>query len=215
METGANRGHCAASMMPLDSCIRGHGAASTMPLDPLSLAYKIYPDTVNPKQNLIIYTFSEADAVEHSFYSTLYQIPYSPETFWTHMRFVSEPLHAYRLDLLLITSNGDCKTLASSSQTTEWVFTEWPLPSFPTGQAGLYLSLHYPKEPGNYEPPITITILGFLRLFPIAERYLLYSHNQYQMFLFLRDEPCTYRALTDREGMEDQGVRIRPSMHYH
>ena len=203
------RGHGMAS--PLDSRESGHGSASTIPRDPLALAYKIYPNTVNPKQHLIHYTFSEYDAVEHTFYSTLYQLPYSPETFWTHLRFAGPSVHT--LELLLITSNGDCKTLKTISQPNEWHTTEWPLPSFPISQAGLYICLHYPKEPGHSEPPITISLIGFLRLFPIVDRYLLCDY--YPIFLFLRDDPCTYRTLVDMEDIEDKGVPLRPISHYH
>ena len=206
------------TMLSQDVCESGHGMASPLDsresgLDPLALAYKIYPNTVNPKQHLIHYTFSEFDAVEHTFYSTLYQLPYSPETFWTHLRFVSPSDHPYTIELLLITSNGDCKTLTTVSQSNEWHTTEWPLPSFPISQAGLYICLHYPKEPGHSEPPITISLIGFLRLFPIVDRYLLCDY--YPIFLFLRDDPCTYRSLVDMEDIEDKGIPLRPISHYH
>jgi hypothetical protein len=205
-------GHGSAS--PLDSRESGYSSASPLDsresgLDPLALAYKIYPNTINPKQHLIHYTFSEYDAVEHTFYSTLYQLPYSPETFWTHLRFAGPSVHT--LELLLITSNGDCKTLKTISQPNEWHTTEWPLPSFPISQAGLYLCLHYPKEPGH--SPITISLIGFLHLFPITDRYLLCDY--YPIFLFLRDDPCTYRSLVDMEDIEDKGIPLRPISHYH
>lgn len=179
---------------------------------PLSLAYKIFPSTVEPRKHIIVYTFTDNDIAEESYESTTYRIPFSPETFWTHFRFGSTQSGTYTVELFLITTQGDCITMTKQTEQTEWHSTEWPLPSFPYDTyAGLYLRVIYPKEENTI--PMSLSILGFARLFPLSDRYLLYSHEHAARFLFLRDQTkSTYHSLSHLHN--EQGTPLRPISHY-
>jgi hypothetical protein len=180
---------------------------------PLSLAYKIFPSTVEPRKHLVIYTFTENDVAEESYESTTYRIPFSPETFWTNFRFGSTQSGTYTIELFLITTQGDSITLTKQTTQNEWHSTEWPLPSFPYDTySGLYLRVIYPKEENTV--PVSMSILGFARLFPISNRYLLYSHEHTARFLFLYEQAkSTYHSLSHLQN--EQGTPLRPISHYH
>ena len=180
---------------------------------PLSLAYKIFPSTVEPRKHLIVYTFSEFDVAEESYESTTYRIPFSPETFWTHFRFGSTESGTYGVELFLITTQGDCITMTKQTAQSEWHSTEWPLPSFPYDTySGLYLRVIYPKDKNTIS--VSLSILGFARLFPLSDRYLLYSHEHAARFLFLRDQTkSTYHSLSHLQ--QEEGTPLRPISHYH
>lgn len=96
---------------------------------------------------------------------------------------------------------------------TEWHSTEWPLPSFPYDtDSGLYLRVIYPKEENTI--PVSLSIIGFARLFPLSDRYLLYSHEHAARFLFLRDQTkSTYHSLSHLQ--QEEGTPLRPISHYH
>jgi hypothetical protein len=121
----------------------------------------------------------------------MYRIPYSPDTFWTHFQFtIDQGNHAFQIELFVITANGESHTIVPPMirNANQWYDTYWPLPSISTSDhSGLYLKLIYPKviQPGESELCISISLLGFLYLFPSQMTYLL-SQAQKCQFVFLR-----------------------------
>ena len=177
---------------------------------PLSVAFKLFPNHVDPRTHLVTYRFTEDDVVEQSYDSTLYRLPYSPETFWTHFRFGAEQEGLYHVELLLLTTDGDCVTLTKTTDLLTWHSTDWPLPSFPLpSYAGLYFRVIYPAE--HRTLPAALTLLGFARLFPASPAYLLSNYEP--VFLFVHDSHQTiYRAHPDPV---ENAITLRPLSHVH
>ena len=168
---------------------------------PLHLPTLLRPSCKDPKQTSIHYSFSDEDIVEQDYHSTMYRIPYSPETFWTHFQFTNQCSSSIQIEIFLITANGESHTIVSPMTRNEkqWYDTCWPLPSVSTADhSGLYLRLIYPKiiQPGESDPCVSLTLLGFLYLFPSQMTYLLY-HEQQMQFAFLHGEKNSMIVTSD------------------
>jgi hypothetical protein len=163
-------------------------AAMTLPLQ---LPTLLRPSCTDLKQTSIHYSFSDEDIVEQDYHSTMYRIPYSPDTFWTHFQYtVNQGSSSIQIELFLITANGECHTIVPPTirNPQQWYDTCWPLPSISTSDhSGLYFKLIYPKviQPGDSELCISLSLLGFLYLFPSQMTYLLCQAQKCQ-FVFLR-----------------------------
>jgi hypothetical protein len=186
---------------------------------PLQLPTLLRPSCTDPKQTSIHYSFSDEDIVEQDYHSTMYRIPYSPETFWTHFQFtIDQGNHAFQVEIFLITANGESHTLVSPMirNAQQWYDTCWPLPSVPTSDhSGLYLRLIYPKiiQPGESDPCISLSLLGFLYLFPSQMTYLLY-HEQQCKFVFLRGKNSMIVTSELCESIPEYSVPVCPISEY-
>jgi len=155
----------------------------------------------------ILYSFSDEDIVEQDYRYTMYRLPYSPDIFWTHFQFdVSNGDNLFQIEILLITTNGECHTLVAPIIRTpqQWYDTCWPLPSLPTSDhSGLYLKLIYPKviQPGESELRVSLSLLGFFGLFPSQMTYLLYRAQQCQ-FVFLHGKNSTIMTANSEADYE-------------
>ena len=186
---------------------------------PLHLPTLLRPSCKDPKQTSIHYSFSDEDIVEQDYHSTMYRIPYSPETFWTHFQFtINQGNHAFQVEIFLITANGESHTLVSPMirNAQQWYDTCWPLPSVPTSDhSGLYLRLIYPKiiQPGESDPCVSLSLLGFLYLFPSQMTYLLY-HEQQCQFVFLRGKNSMIITSELCESVPEYSVPVCPISEY-
>ena len=89
----------------------------------------------------------------------------------------------------------------------QWYDTCWPLPSLPTSDhSGLYLKLIYPKviQPGESELHVSLSLLGFIGLFPSQMTYLLYRAQECQ-FVFLHGKNSTIMTANIEADYESSG----------
>ena len=187
---------------------------------PLQLPTLLRPSCTDPKQTSIHYSFSDEDIVEQDYHSTMYRIPYSPDTFWTHFQFaIDQGMNSFQIEIFLITANGECHTIVAPMirNLNEWHDTCWPLPSVPTADhSGVYLRLIYPKiiQPGESDPCVSLSLLGFLYLFPSQMTYLLYRAQQRQ-FAFLHGEKNSMIVTSELcEAVPEYSVPIYPISEY-
>jgi hypothetical protein len=180
---------------------------------PLQLPALLRPSCTDLKQTSIRYSFSDEDIVEQDYHSTMYRIPYSPHTFWTHFQYtVDQGSSSIQIELFLITSNGESHTLVvpMTRNPNEWYDTCWPLPSISTADhSGLYFKLIYPKviQPGDSELCISLSLLGFLYLFPSQMTYLLCQAQKCQ-FVFLRGKNSMIMTSELCEAIPEYSVPI-------
>ena len=187
---------------------------------PLQLPSLLRPTCTDPKRTSIHYSFSDEDIVEQDYHSTMYRIPYSPDTFWTHFQFaIDQGMNSFQIEIFLITANGECHTIVAPMirNLNEWHDTCWPLPSVPTADhSGVYLRLIYPKiiQPGESDPCVSLSLLGFLYLFPSQMTYLLYRAQQRQ-FAFLHGEKNSMIVTSELcEAVPEYSVPIYPISEY-
>jgi hypothetical protein len=186
---------------------------------PLQLPTLLRPSCTDLKQTSIHYSFSDEDIVEQDYHSTMYRLPYSPDTFWTHFQFaIDQGNSTFQIEIFLITANGECHTLVAPMirHPNEWYDTHWPLPSISTADhSGLYLKLIYPKviQPGESELCVSISLLGFLYLFPSQMTYLLYRAQQCQ-FAFLRGKNSMIVTSELCETIPEYSVPVYPISEY-
>jgi len=180
---------------------------------PLQLPTLLRPSCTDPKQTSIRYSFSDEDIVEQDYHSTIYRLPYSPETFWTHFQYtIDQGSSSIQIEIFLITANGESHTLVvpMTRNPNEWYDTCWPLPSISTmDHSGLYFKLIYPKviQPGESELCISISLLGFLYLFPSQMTYLLCQAQKCQ-FVFLRGKNSMIMTSELCEAIPEYSVLI-------
>ena len=180
---------------------------------PLQLPTLLRPSCTDPKQTSIHYSFSDEDIVEQDYHSTIYRLPYSPETFWTHFQYtIDQGSSSIQIEIFLITTNGESHTLVvpMTRNPNEWYDTCWPLPSVSTtDHSGLYLRLIYPKiiQPGELDPCISLSLLGFLYLFPSQMTYLLCQAQKCQ-FVFLRGKNSMIMTSELCEAIPEYSVSI-------
>ena len=186
---------------------------------PLQLPSLLRPTCTDPKRTSIHYSFSDDDIVEQDYHYTMYRIPYSPDTFWTNFQFtIDQGNNSVQMEILLITANGECYTIVAPMirNPNEWYDTYWPLPSISTADhSGLYLRLIYPKiiQPGESDPCVSLSLLGFLYLFPSQMTYLLY-HEQQCQFVFLRGKNSMIITSELCESVPEYSVPVCPISEY-
>jgi hypothetical protein len=186
---------------------------------PLQLPTLLRPSCTDLKQTSIHYSFSDEDIVEQDYHYTMYRFPYSPETFWTHFQFIIDQGNSsIQMEIFLITANGESYTLVPPMirNANEWHDTHWPLPSVSTtDHSGLYLKLIYPKviQPGESEPCVSISLLGFLYLFPSQMTYLLSQEQQCQ-FVFLRGKNSIIVTSELCETVPEYSISVYPISEY-
>jgi hypothetical protein len=186
---------------------------------PLQLPTLLRPSCTDLKQTSIHYSFSDEDIVEQDYQSTMYRIPYSPDTFWTNFQYtIDQGNYAIQIEIFLITANGESHTLVSPiiRNPQQWYDTCWPLPSVSTSDhSGLYLRLIYPKiiQPGESDPCVSLSLLGFLYLFPSQMTYLLYYEQQCK-FVFLRGKNSMIVTSELCESIPEYSVPVCPISEY-
>jgi hypothetical protein len=181
---------------------------------PLDVIRKCQPTIMDPTRYSIQYTFSDEDVVEQHYDFTLYRVPYSLDTYWTHFKFAPYGTQSSLLfEMLLISHRGESHTIMESMKRNpdEWYDTTWPLPSLPiTNHSGLYLKVIYPSQPGESYVPPSFTLLGFLHLFPIVSTYLLCS--EHGSYIFLREKEKSTILCGDYES--EDATLLYPFSHY-
>ena len=136
---------------------------------------KINP-RIHPPAYSVIYTFTTEDIVQVLPDSTIYRIPYSEATFWTHVKYDSVDAHESRcrMEVILAASDESRTSLSPAHIMTPhtWYPMTWPLPSVSTPRStGLFLQIWHDDGPGSV--PYSLHIMGFHELYPDAAVYLL------------------------------------------
>jgi len=180
---------------------------------PTQHVYKIKPGMTD--QLRVIYTFSEEDQIQ-----SMYRFPHCPGTFWTHFRFVQEKIYPpIEIELIVITEDTT-HSILKSSISHDWNDLKWPFPSFDGTHSGLYLKVH-----GIEIGQISISLLGWINLFPTAPTYHLYGEDHICQFVIVHENTESYEKNIKKKGnihnVLDQYVQNRPMVaiyplsHYH
>jgi len=184
---------------------------------PAQHVYKIKPGTTDPDQLRVIYTFSEEDQIR-----SMYRFPHCPGTFWTHFRFFQEKTvyPPIEMELIVITEEDTTHSILKSSISHDWNDLKWPFPSFDGTHSGLYLKVH-----GIEIGQISISLLGWINLFPMAPTYHLYGEDHMCQFVVAHENTESYEKRIKTRGtihtvlgqyIRNQPiVAIRPLSHYH
>lgn len=189
---------------------------------PVQIPYKIRSDITDPIGYSVIYTFTPNDMVEYDHGYMLYRIPHSPCTYWTNFRFNQNT----RMELIVITTEGTTHSITTQHQPDEWHSMFWPLPSIDTvDQSGYYMKIHRGHEPGFNE--ITISMVGFIDLFPPSPVYQLVGTDQACQFIIIKEDSTSYEknkkergsihymTLEQKEVKREDGQIIRPVTDYY
>jgi hypothetical protein len=185
---------------------------------PTQHVYKINPNTADPDRLRVIYTFSEEDQIR-----SMYRFPHCPGTFWTHFRFFQDKTYPpIEMELIVITEEDTTHSILKSSITHDWNDLKWPFPSFDGTHSGLYLKVH-----GIEIGQISISLLGWINLFPMAPTYRLYGEDHICQFAIVQENTESYEKNIKRKGAIHNAlepyspvrnqpmVAIRPLSHYH
>lgn len=158
----------------------------------------------DPISKSVVYTPQPEDYKADTDGSILVRFPYSKDTYWTNFRYkcYGPTQEQLNIGIVLITTDG-CKYSISEPELREqrkWYDTTWPIPSVNTPrQSGVYIWLTPPVDSKKYV--ITISLLGFMDLFPKVENYLLLSAIDTYQFAF-----CKYEYEENAIPLEDGAI---------
>ena len=153
---------------------------------PIDIPKRINPKIQDPISKSVIYYFPTKDSIIDTDGDILFKFPYSKDTFWTNFKYsyygYNEPLE---IGIKLITSNGYSYEIAPQivREQMRWEDTIWPLPSIKTANGGIYLKI---KPVTDNE--LSISLLGFMNLYPSVEHYLLISPIDTYQYVFSKTE---------------------------
>lgn len=156
---------------------------------PYDFAKKANPALTDILKSGVRYTFSPSDIYQQTDQMTLYRVPYSDKTFWTHYKCdINGALASlFSVEVLLIDQLDSRAILNHEHEMTgyEWFPLTWPLPSLSTPkEKGLFIRITHKVDPGTYQ--LCLSIIGFTNLFPNYPSYLL-THKDKPILLFQRN----------------------------
>ena len=162
---------------------------------PTEICSKINPDFKDPISKSIIYTFTAKDKFIDNQGCILYKFPYSKNTYWTNFKYncykgLSNQAVPVEIGIQLETTDKYtyCLQMIHEREPKVWYDTEWPLPSVYTEdfKAGLYFKIKLPADGEDYS--LSISLLGFMDLFPDVKNYLLLSMFDTYQFIIHKNE---------------------------
>jgi hypothetical protein len=154
---------------------------------PYDFARKVNPSLSNTRQRSVQYTLS--DIYQQTDSMTLYRVPYSENTYWTHYKYgVQGSIPSdFSIEVVLI-DQTDCRAVLNHQprmNLNEWFPLSWPIPSLSTpSDKGLFIRVTHHVDPGTYH--YSISLIGFIDLFPYSAAYLL-THKTRPILLFQRN----------------------------
>ena len=196
---------------------------------PYDFARKVNPSLSNSRQHSIQYTFTASDIYQQTDTTTLYRVPYSEKTYWTHYKYGIQPHvssgsvpNNFSIQVLLIDQSNARAVLNSEPHMSanEWFPLSWPIPSLSTpSDKGLFIRVTQHIDPGTYQ--CVISLIGFIDLFPYSSAYLL-THIKRPILLFQRniaaiehtDTSCIIAKQKIRDGLISFAHTISMSKEY-
>lgn len=156
---------------------------------PYDFARKVNPKLENILQHSIHYTFTSSDIYHQTDDITIYKVPYSEHTFWTHYKYgvTGAKPESFSVEILLTDQSGSRAILNHEPQmmTNEWFPLTWSIPSLSTPyDKGLFIRVTHRVEPGTYQ--CSVCLMGFINLFPTHPSYIL-THKNKSIILFQRN----------------------------
>jgi len=159
---------------------------------PVDIPKRINPQMADPVSKSVIYTPQPEDYTKDTDGNILVRFPYSKDTYWTNFRYTcyGPTQESLTLGIILITSEGYTYKVSGPQirEQRKWYDTTWPIPSVYTNgeTTGVYLWITPPADANKYV--ITVSLLGFMDLFPKVENYLLLSPLDTYQFAFCKYE---------------------------
>lgn len=103
------------------------------------------------------------------------------------------------IEIVAITEERTAYTIVQHSGPIRWHDTRWPLPSIqPVEDTGYYLKVRHVNI-----QPLSITLMGWIDLFPIAPVYVLHNETHIGQFTVIQENTEPY----------EKNVRTRGTLH--
>ena len=155
---------------------------------PIDIPRRINPEILDPISKSVVYYVSTDDAIIDDDGDILFRFPYSKDTFWTNFKYsYYGNKELLEIGIKLVTSNGYSYEVAPQivREKSVWEDTIWPLPSINTENGGIYLKI---KHVADIKYKLSISLLGFMDIFPKVDNYLLLSPLDTYQFVFSKVE---------------------------